>query len=300
MRNGLRYLPMMVLFLAVIVATGVAQESKPRVAVIRIWHGGSVPNSHDLTADFASQLAEKMAESDRVEVIPMNRVLEAIDEVGFEPDDLLDVDEALEVGQELGATHVIVGAALVSLQGTRTDARIYNVEAEQILATATADGTGTDNMTMLATLANRLLAQFDEPPGSWKTVTDFQWSQEFKIVASSSVERISHPQLIASLPNPPFELSYDQEMERFIGAGNKASSFVLYVDDESLVTITPDHYPPKEYRSHSYELGGVEYEFNILLKDIKINRQSTSRRGDTAIQWLIDATILIEVHPAED
>lgn len=299
MKQIARLIRMACYALPFVLSVGMAQDSKATLAVVRIWHGGPVSNSHELTASYAAQLTDFLAESDAVQVLPPERILEAIDDVGFNPDDILDLDDALEVGEELGATHIVVGAALVTLQGIRVDARIYTVETEALHSTATAEGTSADEAAIMKTLSTQLLNRIAEPEGTWKATSNFRWNQEFKIVASTAVERISHPQLIATMSDPPFELTYEQEMERFVSRGNKPSAFVLYIDDESLITINPDNYAPYEYRSHTYELGGIEYTFDITLQDIKIYRESMSRRSDSVIQWMIDATILIDVKLAE-
>ena len=277
-----------------------AQESasKPSVAIVRVWHGGQAENADVLTASFADDLTAALKSNQSISIISRENVTAAIDEVGLVADGRLELDDVIDVGKELQATHVVVGAATVGTQSVRLVARVYAVQNEALVGTAAADGSLGEASKLISAVASDL-GRIVSGEKVWAVDSKFTWSHQFKINATTNVERYGHPQLEFCSANPPFELSYFQEMDRLGQYGSKPVAFVLYVDDEPIASIVTEDAAPKVYRTKTIEMGGLEFEFSIELADIKIQRGATIRRGEQPAQWLIDATVRIQVRNPE-
>ena len=132
-----------VLATAALVSPGVAQDSRPGVAVLPFENGGSYGKDREefdaLRRGLAGTLIYELAQNPSLRLVDRMETQRLLDEQGLGVAERVDAATAAKIGKLVGARYMIAGMFIDLYGDFRVDARIINVETGEILKVVRSD-----------------------------------------------------------------------------------------------------------------------------------------------------------------
>jgi TolB-like protein len=135
---------------------GVAYAGSPVVAVAEFDDASDDPSMLPLAKGLASMLVTDLARHPDVTVVERSRLSEILKEIELGQSGYMDPASAQQLGQGLGASHILTGTFSVAADRLRVDARMIEVATGKIVLAEQVVGTKSDVFALEQTLAELL------------------------------------------------------------------------------------------------------------------------------------------------
>jgi TolB-like protein len=136
-----------------------------RVVAVTYFDAHAVdPALEPLGRGVADMLMTDLAMGSDVRVVERSRLNEVLAELQLHRSQFIDEGTAQQLGQGLGATHVVVGSLTAAMDGMRIDARLVEVETGAVVFAAQATGAEQDFFAIEHVVALQLLAMLGSEP----------------------------------------------------------------------------------------------------------------------------------------
>src|SRR5215472_11737114 len=142
------------------------KDSRPTVAVLYFDNGaiGGAADYEPLRKGMADMFITELMKNTNLHIVERDRLQALLEEIDLAQTKTIDKETAVRIGKLLSAHHMIMGAFVVTPDGTmRIDARAVNVETSETEHAETVRDKADNLLNMLPTLARKFIA-FVPPP----------------------------------------------------------------------------------------------------------------------------------------
>jgi len=143
-----------------------AKDTRPTVAVLYFDNGaiGRAADYDPLRKGMADMFITELMKNTNLHIVERDRLQSLLEEIDLAQTKTIDKETAVRIGKLLSAHHMIMGAFVVTPDGTmRIDARAVNVETSETEHAETVRDKADNLLNMLPTLARKFIA-FVPPP----------------------------------------------------------------------------------------------------------------------------------------
>ena len=273
MKSGLSLLKIgfLIVILAFSLPLSTAAQERPalgRIAVLRMKNVNMTVEHKEMLKDFAAKLNAALGATKLFEVPAESAVVEALDDEGVDPDDLIELEDYLEVGKTLNAGLIVIGSVWQRVMTLSVHARVYSSTDGSLKLIINTE----DSMDRLAGLidltAHRIAGAAENPAPLDSLYASFEWSHDFRISFGPERLDLAPPIVHYVHHNPPFEIAMKVNMDRLAG-GFVVTNFDLYADGEPIAAVSPEMMPPLLLREEDVVINGHTFCFQANLKELR-------------------------------
>lgn len=147
---------------------GMAQDSRPGIAVMPFENGGSYGRDREdfeaLQQGIPAMLMSELAARTNARVVDRSDINRLLNEQNLATQGRVDAQTAARVGRLVGARYMIMGSFIDHYGKMRIDARIVNVETSEIMKVVSAQKDREKLFDMISDVAQDIMANTDLPP----------------------------------------------------------------------------------------------------------------------------------------
>jgi TolB-like protein len=147
---------------------GMAQDTRPGIAVITFQDGGSYGQEAEdfaaLTVGLQQMLITEFAENGALRVVDRGRINELLAEQDLGASGRVDANTAAEIGRVVGAKYTVMGGFVDFYGDLRIDVRIVDTETSEIVKVERARDERENMFTMVVDLADGITKGLSLPP----------------------------------------------------------------------------------------------------------------------------------------